>query len=149
MTQFGAFRCTFVDFCIGILCENVKQNSDSNDDKDAWQLQTVIRYSKMQLEDINSKLAAVFDLGFFVAGLVTAGTGMIANATSRIVVSAVIDVMRRTGSVAFDLVSFKEELSYSQYYTLIDGYNSTMSCTIYFDKNSNVLGKSNPFIFTN
>lgn len=74
---------------------------------------------------------------------------MIASATSRIVVSAVIDVMRRTGSVAFDLVSFKEELYYSQYYTLIDGYNSTTSCTIYFDKNSNVLGKSNLFIFTN
>lgn len=65
------------------------------------------------------------------------------------VVSGVIEVMRAVGNTAFDLVSFKEELAFVQYYTLIDGYNSTMSCTIYFDDKSNVLGKSRPFIYTN
>lgn len=30
LAEYGSFRCTYVDFCIGILCENEKQSSDSN-----------------------------------------------------------------------------------------------------------------------
>lgn len=103
----------------------------------------------MQLDDIKNKLAAIYDIGFLVAGLVTGGAGFLAASAKKAVVSGVIQVMRTVGNTAFDLLSFKDELSYIENYTLIDGYNSTMSCTIYFGKNSVVLGKSNPFIFTN
>ena len=122
-------------------------------DEKAWQLRYLLKLSKEQMEFAYDLARILITMGLLV---LSAGVGALPFGTIPIGAGYTFNLtnfafMRINALVAGhnDSRDIDSEIAYALSYHFVDGYNSSMWFTAYFNKDNQLIAKSKPNVFTN